>query len=86
MGPPGGGRNPVTPRYLRHYNMVWCIDYKDSSLQQIFSTILSYHLSQFPGEVKSACNGVVEATINIYQVLGVRVGVRARARARARAS
>ena len=81
MGPPGGGRNPVTPRYLRHYNMVWCIDYKDSSLQQIFSTILSYHLSQFPGEVKSACNGVVEATITIYQVLGVRAGVRARARA-----
>ena len=67
MGPPGGGRNPVTPRYLRHYNMVWCIDYKDSSLEQIFSTILTYHLNLFPAEVKSSCRGIVEATINIYQ-------------------
>ena len=67
MGPPGGGRNPVTPRYLRHYNMVWCIDYASDSLLNIFSTILKYHLNLFPGEVKTTCNAMVEATINIYQ-------------------
>ena len=35
MGPPGGGRNPVTPRYIRHFNLMWCTDYAPASLERI---------------------------------------------------
>jgi len=69
MGPPGGGRNPVTPRYLRHFNLTWCTDYSPASLERIFSTILAWHLESFVGEVKTSCSSIVNATIEIYTTI-----------------
>ena len=69
MGAPGGGRNPVTPRYLRHFNPLWCVDYSQASLERIFSTILAWHLEPFPGEVKALCNQIVGMTAAIYQTI-----------------
>ena len=38
--PPGGGRNAVTPRLFRHFNMVWVPELSDSSMKVIFTSIL----------------------------------------------
>jgi len=35
--PPGGGRNPVTPRLFRHFNMCWCPDLSQRSMETIFT-------------------------------------------------
>lgn len=40
MGPPGGGRNPVTARLMRHFNMVSFTELEEDSQFQIFNTIL----------------------------------------------
>ncbi len=49
--PPGGGRNPVTPRFIRHFSMLCLPTPSEQSLKQIFKVrhmvalILNEHLT-----------------------------------------
>lgn len=46
MGPPGGGKNPITPRYLRHFNLIAINNFEESVLQRIFSKLMDWHLKR----------------------------------------
>jgi dynein heavy chain, axonemal len=70
MGPPGGGRNPVTARLTRHYNIIAFTDLSDRSTARIFETILSSHTERsFSKPIQSAVPGLVQATIGTYNKL-----------------
>ena len=42
MGPPGGGRNPVTNRYLRHFHVLYATEFDAASLSQIFGALTDW--------------------------------------------
>uniref|UniRef100_UPI00398EE5C8 dynein axonemal heavy chain 1 isoform X2 n=1 Tax=Pristiophorus japonicus TaxID=55135 RepID=UPI00398EE5C8 len=68
MGPPGGGRNPITARYTRHFNYLSFIEMDDSSKLKIFSIILNSWLD-YAEEVKSLNEPLVVATIKVYATI-----------------
>ncbi|XP_071484907.1 dynein axonemal heavy chain 12-like [Diadema antillarum] len=69
MGPPGGGRNPITPRFLRHFNVIGIVPFNDETMQRIFTTIVSYYLraNEFPPEIFTCGNMVVTGTMEVYK-------------------
>lgn len=72
MGPPGGGRNPITPRLSRHFNYLAFTELEDDSKYQIFSAIIYSWMSTFP-DSETLIEQVVKATIDVYSTITTEV-------------
>ncbi|KAK3733193.1 hypothetical protein QZH41_008554, partial [Actinostola sp. cb2023] len=64
--PPGGGRNPVSPRFLRHFSMFCIPSAAEHILKHIFKSIVSGFLVDFPAEVRECAEAIVGASVEIY--------------------
>ncbi|KAM9330540.1 dynein axonemal heavy chain 6 [Gastrophryne carolinensis] len=69
--PPGGGRNPVTPRFIRHFSMLCLPTPSEHSLKQIFQAILNGFLTDFPVAVKQSATNIVDAAVEIYHRMSI---------------
>uniref|UniRef100_A0A8C3DXB0 Dynein axonemal heavy chain 12 n=1 Tax=Corvus moneduloides TaxID=1196302 RepID=A0A8C3DXB0_CORMO len=67
MGPPGSGRNPVTPRFLRHFNICAINSFSDETMTRIFSTVVALYLrtNDFPFDFLTIGNQIVTATLEV---------------------
>ncbi|XP_043259684.1 dynein axonemal heavy chain 1-like [Colletes gigas] len=68
MGPPGGGRNPVTARLLRHFHFVAFPEMEDDAKKHIFGTILNSWLSATKG-FADMLNTFVDTTLNLFTTI-----------------
>ncbi|XP_018600098.2 dynein heavy chain 1, axonemal isoform X2 [Scleropages formosus] len=68
MGPPGGGRNPVTQRFTRHFNFLSFTEMEDVSKKKIFSTILASWMDPVPN-IRPLNEPLVAATIQVYSTI-----------------
>ena len=76
MGPPGGGRNLVTPRLMAKFALVCFPESDNATLQRIFGSIVDWFLSthDFGHEVGSMSKSLVAATLDVFNtaVAGLR--------------
>ncbi|XP_062872057.1 dynein axonemal heavy chain 12 [Trichomycterus rosablanca] len=69
MGPPGGGRNAVTPRFLRHFNICSINAFSDDTMSRIFSNVVAFYFRNngFPPDYFTIGNQIVAATLEVYK-------------------
>mmetsp|Transcript_23863 Transcript_23863/g.43710 ORF Transcript_23863/g.43710 Transcript_23863/m.43710 type:complete len:2143 (+) Transcript_23863:3-6431(+) len=69
MCPPGGGKNDVTDRYSRMFNLVFVVPFDDESLNRIFATVVNKFMSVMSRDVIGNAAFCVTATLDVYNTV-----------------
>lgn len=65
---PGGGRNNITSRMVRHMNVIAIESFDDELMKTIFQPVINWHFTKyaFPPEYTKYSKMIVEGTLKIY--------------------
>ena len=66
LGPPGGGRNNITPRIVRHFNILSYTEMTDEVILSIYSRVVSHFLVRFEEQVKESITPLIAASLELY--------------------
>lgn len=69
MGPPGGGRNNVDPRFVALFNVYNVIEPSADVLHHIYSSIITAKLINFAEPVKDAGSKITDATLRLFSFI-----------------
>ncbi|KYN02640.1 Dynein heavy chain 1, axonemal [Cyphomyrmex costatus] len=67
MRHPGGGRNPITARLLRHFHIIAFPEMKDDAKSYIFKTILDSWMSSI-SEFYDLLDDIVDSTLKVFTI------------------
>ncbi|KAJ8047551.1 Dynein heavy chain 3, axonemal [Holothuria leucospilota] len=67
MGPPGGGRSVITPRFTRHFNIITISSFDQETMKNIFTPVMDWKFTQgFESALRHFSRIIVYATTEIY--------------------
>ncbi|CAH8538577.1 unnamed protein product [Heterobilharzia americana] len=69
MGPPGGGRNDVSQRFMRHFHVISMTPFNDETMTRIFSTLMGFYMrsQEFSSEYITVGQIIVTSTLEVYK-------------------
>lgn len=69
MGPPGGSRQEIYTRFLRHFSVFSINEFSEESMSKIYANILLLGLKNngFPSDVIQSVQQIVAATLDIFK-------------------
>ncbi|XP_037928394.1 dynein heavy chain 2, axonemal [Teleopsis dalmanni] len=73
MGPPGGGRQVISPRTLSRFTIINMTFPTEATIVRIFGTMLKQKLEDFETEIREIGLKVTQATITLYNDVVVRM-------------
>ena len=69
MCPPAGGKNPGTPRFSRHFNVITCPNFDKNVMSRIFNKIIDYHIRKegiMGTDTARTLKMVIDASIDVF--------------------
>ena len=66
MGPPGGGRSVISPRIVRHFNVLAYTELDEKIVKEIFTTLIDSFLAKFSPEVLEIIPTLVDSVLVIF--------------------
>lgn len=64
--PPEGGRNSLTQRFVRHFEVICFPNPRNQTISRIFITILDGYLHSFEESIKVKSHDIINASIEFY--------------------
>jgi dynein heavy chain len=69
MGPPGGGRNPVDPRFIARFNVFNLVAPSQDVLTSIYSAIIEQRTKEFSPDIQGVAAKLTGASLHLFSFI-----------------